>query len=195
MCNQVMVAHHEAAHAVVAYKLGEDLHEVYIENNFSGKINYWTGLAPLITKPSPVHCALIGVAGLLAEIKLSLLSEAELFSGNDFTTILCPVKFLPESIPSIAKALWYYFDTEPPNGCFEVNVKLHDGNRIESRELSLFQFEGDMDLVLNAIGNSLEDLEQIVRETSRLLDEPDNWKAVLLLAEELMKRRRVLVRH
>jgi hypothetical protein len=190
--NQVVAAHHEAAHAIVGYVLNRDFIEIQIECEYPYRGLGWNGNAKHKNKPHPDVRAKIGVAGALAEIKLFVVEESKLVPDQYWTESLSQVRIHPDCISSIANALWHLgndLDNNISGNDSTIHVKLFIGEEIKTCQGFLSGPEEDMAIVLENVNHLKQKLENIVKETQEILDVPNNWKAVLHLAKELLKQK------
>lgn len=186
--NQVLVAHHEAAHAVVSYILNVEFNDITIEcrkddHEWYGRVN--------VGKGGPPYCqAKIAVAGCLAEIKLSLIDESKLAPDKYWMDSLRDIRISDASIPSIVKALYALDDDEnSTDDNMKAEVELFVGSKMTKHHVFLFESIGDMDIVRKIIGDSINNLGEIVSVTKELIDDQKNWNAILRIAQALLEEK------
>jgi len=184
---EIAVAHHEAAHAVVGYILGGRLCRVILEGPPKNASGTWVGTAPIDCKGLPKEAvAKVSLAGPLAEAKVSASRERVTDFSEPLDSVLRSATLRHSCLSSVAKALRKSLGEESESAAAE--VELEANGRVTTHRVFLCEACDDMTQVRDAIGDSENVVLQALREVRPLIDDSQVWQAVTRLAQELMKQ-------
>ena len=189
--SEVVVAHHEAAHMVVAHLLGADVGGITLEATTHPNASLsWHGTARIDCLKLPGESkAKIGIAGSLAEIKACAAQCVK----KDFCALTLP----ENSVPAIAKALLKARNAKDGNSAFAKTTLITDDGTTYDHDHFLGESLDDMDRVSKAVREiAKEDLSEellipLVEETRQILEDAAISHAVADVAKRLIDQHEV----
>ena len=196
---EMLVAHHEAGHAALAYRLGIRVSELTVEGEVVRNGGYlWTGYTRWGSdgpKESPDVAAKIMFGGALAEIKFFAAQEFAKAGNQHSGRVPLSISISETCLSDVLDVLLITPDVEKDdkkkdaNACY-VDVSLRiDGEDFTTR-VNLCECAGDMELLQRDPGVRFQrdSLMGPLLEAWSIINAPDTWNIVLRLAKEVTGR-------
>ena len=188
--NVTIVAHHEAAHAVVAVKLGLNISSVELVGEEQPEGNHeWNGRVTLTEKLSTSSLATVATfafAGPLAEIKAVASGEYARQGSVAPYDVLTKATICPESLPQIMDSLMAMLSADERLDEWHAKVCLQLNGAPYHTQVFLGASEDDIRRLTNTYPNLQRDqLERHLKEAKDLVDDPKVWGAIMGLAKKI----------
>ncbi len=198
--SELVVAHHEAAHCLVAHLLGADVRGIILEATcHEGAPPSWRGRTAGVECSSldGVSKAKIAVAGSLAEIRVCAVRHGQA-EGKLNTDSVASLVLSSESVLSITRALLAAGSEKTPTHgelCADTAVTTDPNSAAIAYKHTHFLGESRTDMLCAARalretgsgGLSEEALVPVVEETGQLLERSEVSRAVAEIAKRLMQ--------